>query len=350
MPANKSKKTPVFFHTDQLNHKPLFEWAFGQKIKHPETTSRAESILKSIQANPATYDLRAPKRFPLDAIKGIHNTELSVLYKRAKSLPKDKTMYPSVFPKRDLRTADPTRLQHAGYYCFDSGTPLNSTTWSAAAWSAACAVETTKAVATGESKMAYGLCRPPGHHAGESTFGGYCYLNNAAIAAHLLRSQGRVLILDIDFHHGNGTQSIFYKNKDVFTVSIHGDPKDYFPFYCGHENERGEGIGKNHNLNITSPTGTDGQEYMRILQKKILPIVKKFQPKFLVLCAGFDTYVSDPIGGFALETEDYHDIGGFIAKLGLPTIVLQEGGYEAKSLGRNVHSLLSGFNDFKHYL
>jgi len=340
-----TKKIPIFFHPDQLNHKPLFEWAFGDKIPHPETTHRAESILESLSSDPSKFVMHEPTKFPLAAIKAIHNKKLIEVFQAAQGLPIDKTYYPSVFPyHRDKYNLDTSNIKHAGAFCFDSGTPLNATTYGAAAWSAASATEAAKYVIAKKTRVAYALCRPPGHHASRDLFGGYCYFNNAAIAAHHVRkTANKVVILDIDFHHGNGTQVLFYDDPMVLVINLHGQPEEFYPYFTGYESEKGEGAGKGFNINLPLKNGTDGETYAAVIEEKVLPTIRKYNPDALVISAGFDTYVGDPIGSFSLVTPDYERIGGMLNSLNLPTIIVQEGGYDATSLGRNVASFLEGF-------
>ncbi len=338
-------KLPVFFHEDQLHHKPVFEWAFGEKIPHPETTCRVESILAELEAHSPRFELRSPEQFPLALIKETHNKKMVEAIQSAASLPLGKTFYPSVFPyHRDKSNLDSSNIHHAGAFCFDSGTPLNATTFAAAAWSAACAFDAAKLVASGTQKYAYALSRPPGHHASTDLFGGYCYFNNAAIAAKVLRqTHSRVALVDIDFHHGNGTQVIFDRDPSVLVISLHGDPNEHYPHFTGYANETGSGKGKGFNINIPLPGGTDGQEYLHRLSAEVIPALQRFEAQALVLSAGFDTYVADPIGAFCLETPDFLSVGEQFAALKLPTVIVQEGGYESTSLGRNVVSLLEAF-------
>lgn len=334
---------PCFFHPDQLPFKPAYEWAFGRRIKHPETTARAESILKALQRG-GDFDVVAPKAVPLSALKRTHSYELVTLYNAATQLPEGETFYPSVFPKEAIGSGDPTNIRHAGAFCFDSGTPLCNRTWSAASWSAACAYDAAGAVLRG-APLAYALSRPPGHHATRRFFGGYSYFNNSAIAAKRLRAKGPVAVLDIDFHHGNGTQTLFERDAKVLTVSVHGDPREYYPFFCGFGDEKGRGAGEGLNLNLPLPGGSDGDAFMRALETHALPAIEHFAPTYLVVAAGFDTYERDPVGDFRLTTPDYRRVGAAIRALGLPTVVVQEGGYYASHLGRNVVSLLGGMSD-----
>jgi acetoin utilization deacetylase AcuC-like enzyme len=199
-----------------------------------------------------------------------------------------------------------------------------------------------KYVFNGE-RVVYSLCRPPGHHAGYKAMGGYCYFNNAAIAAHYLSEHGSVALLDIDFHHGNGTQSIFYNRSDVLYVSIHADPHVKFPYSSGFEDERGAGEGLGFNKNYPLPLGTRDARYSTVLLK-VLGDIRDFNPDFLVVSAGFDTYEKDPIGGFKLTIPFYKTIGREIAKLRLPTLIIQEGGYAANALGKMVYTFLGGLD------
>jgi acetoin utilization deacetylase AcuC-like enzyme len=333
----------VFFHRRQLEHKPLYEWAFGEKLAHPETTHRAETILAALEAEGDAFAIHAPRAMPNPLLQRLHDRGLIALYRAAeKGLEPGTTFHPSVFPKPVQCEPDPRDIHHAGFFCFDSGTPLTALTWEAASWSAGCAHEAADLVARGKARIAYALSRPPGHHASRDLFGGYCYFNNAALAAMRLRKLGRVALLDIDFHHGNGTQAMFYRDPTVLFISIHGDPRAFYPFFSGYARERGEGRGRGTTMNFPLPEGCDGQEYRRVLEKKVLPAIRRFDPASFVLSAGFDTYREDPIGRFALETSEFELIGALLRRLDLPTVVVQEGGYCTEALGRNVVSLLRG--------
>jgi len=329
-------RIPAYFHSKQLEFKPVYEWAMGRRIDHPETTARAESILAALESA-ETFEMIEPESHPLAAIREVHSYQLLTLYNTARHLEDD--FYPSVFPRELREMGDPTNIRHAGCYCFDSGTPLNNMTFEAAAWSAGCAYDAAGKLAGG-APLVYSLSRPPGHHATEQFFGGYSYFNNSVIAAKRLSQHGRVAVLDIDFHHGNGTQSIFYRDPSVLTVSIHGDPTHFFPFYCGFSNETGEGEGAGYNLNFCLPAKTTLEAYLETLEEA-LEAVAHFDAELLVLAAGFDGYKLDPIGDWLLETEDYSAIGEHISRLGLPTLVVQEGGYYTDHLGRNAVALLS---------
>jgi acetoin utilization deacetylase AcuC-like enzyme len=338
-------RLPVYFHEAQLAFKPRYEWAFGKRIRHPETTGRAESILGAIAKDPSRFQMRAPEEIPLAALRRVHHFNLLTLYTTAEQLADNEDLYPHVFPRQMRGRGDPTNLRQAGAYCFDAGTPLNRQTWSAAAWSAGCAWQAAKTLRDEKLDLVYALSRPPGHHAQHDLFGGYCYFNNAAVAVSVLKRAGRVAILDIDFHHGNGTQDLFYGDDKVLVANLHGDPRDFFPFYCGFAHETGKGRGDGYNLNVPLPGGTSGRAYMAALRRIVLPTIRHFDPTFLVLSAGLDTYEKDPMGGFLLTTDDLAEVGSLVGRLKLPTVVVQEGGYYTPHLGRNAVALLGGLVD-----
>lgn len=216
-------------------------------------------------------------------------------------------------------------------------------TWTAARSGAACALAAAQAVHGGE-RAAFALTRPPGHHAGPDFFGGYCFLNNAAIAAQALRDLGhaRVAVLDIDYHHGNGTQTIFYERADVLTVSLHGDPSTKYPFFLGHADECGAGAGEGCNLNLPLPRGTGFAAWRAALERAIAAVMA-FRPDALVVPMGMDTFEGDPISGFLLRSGDYATVGHLLADMGLPTVFTFEGGYAVDEVGINAANLLEGF-------
>ena len=230
-----------------------------------------------------------------------------------------------------------------GLFAFDSGTPLTAGTWRAARSGAACALGAAQAV-LGAERAAFALTRPPGHHAGPGYFGGYCFLNNAAIAAQALRDGGhaRVAVLDVDYHHGNGTQTIFYERADVLTLSIHGDPRTEYPFFLGHTDERGAGAGEGFNRNWPLPRGT-GVAAWRAALDEALQAVAGFGASALVVPLGLDTFEGDPISGFTLRSGDYAGIGAALGALRLPTVFTFEGGYAVAEVGINTVNLLEGF-------
>ena len=232
-----------------------------------------------------------------------------------------------------------------GYYSLDATTVHTAGTWAAAYQSAQCALTAAQLVVNGASS-AFALCRPPGHHAHADLCGGYCLLNNAAIVAHWLTQNGnlpnaKVAILDVDFHHGNGTQAIFYARSDVFFISLHADPERQYPYFAGAATERGSGAGLGYTLNYPLPAGIDDANYLAVLQQACAQI-NQFAPSYLVVSLGVDTFGGDPLGDFALTPAAFAQIGGVIATLNLPTVFIMEGGYAIEQLGQNVINTLRG--------
>jgi acetoin utilization deacetylase AcuC-like enzyme len=256
-----------------------------------------------------------------------------------------KDILPSVWPTRTFRTdIEPDNFAaRMGLYSFDAGTPFTAGTWVAARAGAHCALSAAQRLLKGD-RAAFALSRPPGHHAGADFFGGYCFLNNAALAAQHLRDAGmaKVAVLDVDYHHGNGTQAIFYDRADVFFASIHGDPRTEYPFYLGHADERGAGAGLGANLNLPLPRGTGFEVWSQALDTA-LQAIAQFGADALVVSLGMDTFVGDPISGFTLASADYLRVGQRIAAAGLPTAFVFEGGYAVAEVGVNAANVLEGF-------
>ena len=332
----------IFFDQRQLAHAPAEELHNGGFVAHAEVPLRAESVVAALGATEAPADHgEAP-------ILRVHDADYVEFLKNAPAewaasgRPGDATGY--VWPIRGRR---PLRLDRIdaklGYYSFDGGTPLTPHAWAASYWSTQCALSALDAVLGGD-RAAFALCRPPGHHAGADYLGGYCYLNHAAVAAQAARDAGvaRVAVLDMDYHHGNGTQDIFRERGDVFYASIHADPATDYPFYWGHADERGEGEGLGATLNLPLPRGTDWSVYLPALTQA-LDAVEKHAPDLLIVSYGADTYEGDPISYFKLRTSDYAPLARRIGSLNLPTVVVMEGGYAVDALGANVAEFLSGF-------
>ncbi len=257
---------------------------------------------------------------------------------------------PSVWPVRGFRAdIEPANFAaRLGLYSFDAGTPLTAGSWAAARAGAAAACTAARRIVAPDAharvRHAFVATRPPGHHAGFDFYGGYCFLNNAAIAAQTLRDAGvpRVAIVDVDYHHGNGTQSLFYERADVLTVSVHGDPRTEYPFYLGHADERGRGAGEGANLNLPLPRGAPWPDWRAALAAG-LDAVRRHGAGALVVALGVDTWEGDPIAGFGLRSADYLDLGRDLAGLGLPTVIVLEGGYAVAEVGVNVANVLEGF-------
>jgi acetoin utilization deacetylase AcuC-like enzyme len=252
---------------------------------------------------------------------------------------------PSVWPTRTFRTdLEPDNFSaKVGLYSYDAGSPFTAGTWVAARAGADCALSAAQQLLLGD-RAAFALSRPPGHHAGMDFFGGYCFLNNAALAAQHLRDAGldKVAVLDIDYHHGNGTQAIFYDRPDVFFASIHGDPRTEYPFYLGHADETGVGAGLGANLNLPLPRGTGFEVWFAALEQA-LGAIQRFGAQALVVSLGMDTFEGDPISGFTLRSADYLRVGQRLAAAGLPTALVFEGGYAVAEVGVNAVNVLQGF-------
>ncbi|WP_414900688.1 histone deacetylase family protein [Sphingomonas flavalba] len=330
-----------FMDSHQLAHAPAQELHNGAFTAHAETPARARDILAAIgTAEPATDHGLAP-------IAAVHSDAyLSFLQTaharwRAAGRPGDVGGY--VWPVTRRRPLALDRIDAlVGQFSFDASTPIAAGTWDGVYWSAQTALTALDAVLAGD-RAAFALCRPPGHHAGADYLGGYCYLNNAAIAAEAATAAGRrTAILDVDYHHGNGTQDIFYERGDVFFASLHADPRTDYPFYWGHADERGAGAGEGATLNIPLPHGTGIAAYLAALDSALAALAA-FAPDLLVVSFGADTYVGDPIAHLALETADFTPLAARIAGLGIPTLVVMEGGYAVDALGLNVAAFLAGF-------
>jgi acetoin utilization deacetylase AcuC-like enzyme len=331
-----------FFHPTQLAHAPLQELHNGGWVPHAEHPGRARAILAEIGATEAPVDAgEAP-------LRRVHSADyltfLRGAYDEWEAAGRSGDAAGYTWPVVRRRPLDLTRIDaRLGQYSYDAATPIGPGTWNGAYWGAQTALAATGAVLGGDSK-AFALCRPPGHHCGADYLGGYCYLNNAAIAAEAALAAGkrRVAILDVDYHHGNGTQDIFYAREDVLFVSIHADPATDYPFYWGHADESGEGAGAGATLNLPLPQGTRIEAYRRALNEGLARIAA-FGADILICSFGADTFIGDPISHFAIETGDFEVMARDIAGLRLPTVIVMEGGYAVDALGINVAAFLAGF-------
>ena len=332
----------IFWDPRQLDHAPAYEIHNGRIEPCAEKPSRAQSILEAIGATEAPQDHgEAPllRVHPEDYV-----SFLKTAYEDWRAAGRDGEAIPYTFPAVRRRPVPLNRVDaKLGRYAYDTCTPIVAETWTSAYWSAQSALSAADLVLAGD-RTAFALCRPPGHHAGADYFGGYCFLNTAAVAAEeaIARGRRRVAILDVDYHHGNGTQDIFYDRGDVLFVSIHADPAMDYPFYWGQADERGEGEGEGATLNIPLVRGTTFAQYEAALGRA-LEAIAGYAPDLLIVSFGADTYVRDPISFFSLDRQDFPIMGRRIASIGLPTLVLMEGGYAVDDLGGNVAGFLSGF-------
>ena len=318
----------------------------GHEIHHVhergyvEAPARVGAILKELLTLDLVEQVPA-EHFPLRHILAVHERSLVTYFKRmCQLLDPGRAVYPYVFPVRNAARPPRELPVRAGYYCIDTFTPLSRNAYQAALGAVDCALTAAKALTRGR-RLAYALVRPPGHHAERRVFGGFCYFNSAAVAANYLSSQGRVAVLDLDYHHGNGTQDIFWERGDVFTGSIHGHPSFAYPYFSGFKEETGEGAGLGYNLNLPLNEKVDGRRYHKNLAT-LLRRAARFSPMYLVICLGLDTAKGDPTGSWSLAPADFEVCGRMVGSLRLPTLVVQEGGYRIRSLGRNARHFFQG--------
>jgi len=305
-----------------------------------EAPVRIRSIMAELEPSGLIEKVPA-KRYSDRHIRAVHDGRLVEYIRKACLIagPK-KSIYPYVFPLRNAARAPKDETVLAGYYCIDTFTPLNQNAYLAARSAVDCTLTAAEEVLGGVS-LAYALVRPPGHHAETRAFGGFCYFNNAAIAADLLARYGKVAILDIDYHHGNGQQEIFYNRSDVLTVSIHGHPRFAYPYFTGFRDEAGIGPGAGFNLNIPLPEHITPEEHRKAVAEG-LRRVRRFAPAYLVLSLGFDSARGDPTGTWSNRAKDFELLGRMIGEQGYPTLVVQEGGYRVRTLGTNARNFFTG--------
>jgi acetoin utilization deacetylase AcuC-like enzyme len=334
----------VYYSEAHRQHAPPFEvFEGGLRVPYLENPDRMDRILQALEQSDWA-EIVEPKDFGLDPICAVHDRDYldflaSAWTEWLASDATDKsTLLPSTFAVRRHPQKPTSLLGRLGYYLMDLSACIVEGTYAAALASANCAVSAAEVVAGGEH-AAFALCRPPGHHAGKDYAGGYCFLNNAAIAANWLSAKGRVALLDIDYHCGNGTQDIFYERSDVLTISIHADPNFEYPHFWGYVEETGTGPGLGFHKNIPLAKGTDDTRYLTALEEA-LSLIRTYQPEHLVVSAGMDIHTADPLGTIKVSTDGIGEIGKRIASLGLPTVVVMEGGYANEILGTNILRLL----------
>ncbi|MCX8062834.1 MAG: histone deacetylase family protein [Anaerolineales bacterium] len=330
----------VFYTPHLEEYQPPYQIHFGQVVEASEVSGRARRVVEALQ-QAGLAEVAEPRRFPLGAIQAVHEIDYIHFLQNANQMPfldpesdgkPSGVIFPTVFPysnRWELRAS--AVMSQASLYCFDTYTPITPQVFEVARLSAECALSGADALLNG-GRTVFAACRPPGHHATRHQCGGYCYFNNAAIAAQFLSSAGRVVILDVDFHHGNGTQEIFYETDQVGYISLHGDPATTYPYFSGYVDELGEGKGRGYNRNFPLPPHTDDRTYLNALEVALQTLLQ-MSPRFLILSLGLDTHKEDPLANFAITTDFYAAMAQCIARLNLPTLIVLEGGYNLDRLG-----------------
>lgn len=334
----------AFFHPNQLLHRPTTYFSRGAMRTPQEIPARAEQLVKIAQQ--LGFTLIEPRDHGTTAIEAVHTKEylnfLATAYQKWQAMPADwgDEVISNIFVRQP--NAKRSLLAQAAYHIADGSAPIGQGSWPAIYWSAQTAIEATETILAGEAN-AYAICRPPGHHARLDSAGGFCYLNNAAIAANLLRQRfKKILILDTDMHHGQGIQELFYDRDDVFYISIHGDPTNFYPVVAGYKDEQGTARGLGYNLNLPMPHGSSEAVFFEQLAIA-LEVIHHYKPDVVIHCLGFDIYEKDPQSQVKVTTAGFNQLGRALASLHLPTLIVQEGGYYLKSLAANAHSFFSGF-------
>jgi acetoin utilization deacetylase AcuC-like enzyme len=341
----------AFFSSHHERHAPAHEFFRGERVPCFETPARLGFVLQELRGR--GHDVRAPGVDSRELLAQVHAQRyldfLETAWTQWLALDPSNGVvqpFPSVWPVRTLRCDfEPDNfIARLGLYSMDNGTPLTAGTWTAAKAGSDAAASAAALVAAGTARGAFCATRPPGHHAGHDFMGGYCFLNNAAVAAQALRASGcdRVAVLDVDYHHGNGTQSIFYDRDDVLFASIHGDPRTEYPFYLGHADEHGEGPGYGFNVNLPLPAGAPAGQWFAALDLACRRI-EQHHADALVISLGLDTFEADPICHFALRPGDFSRLGARLKRLGRPAVFILEGGYAAAALGTNAVNVLEAF-------
>jgi len=335
----------VIFDPAQKKHDPQSFYSSGAPQPNPEVPARAERLLAAARSSGLAHEM--PDDYGLQYIARVHTPEYiqylqNIFLRWSRIEDGSDEVVPGIHPDRRDGGYPASAVGQAGWHHYDTASPVAADTWESACKSAHSATHAALTVSNGDGAC-YALARPPGHHASRDMAGGFCYLSNAAIAAEVLREQhDRVAILDVDVHHGNGTQGVYYDRSEVLTVSIHADPVRFYPFFWGHRDERGTGAGLGYNLNLPLPRGTADDAYLQTLDTALARIAA-FDPGAVVIALGLDAYEGDPLRGLAVTTGGFGRIGKRIGELPLPTVLVQEGGYLSEALGHNLSAFLEGF-------
>ncbi len=345
----------VFYSDSHRRHAPPFEVVDGgQRAPYWESPARMDSALAALRQT-SWAQILEPAEFGLAPVQAVHSEAYLAFLESAwndwqKSFPSaspptaDSGFLPATFAVRGSSHVPASILGRAGYHMMDLSAVIVSGTYEAALSAANCALSAAKAIRNreGVDACAFALCRPPGHHSGPDYAAGYCYINNAAIAAQWLSNDGRVAVVDVDYHAGNGTQDIFYRRNDVLTVSLHADPAVEYPYFSGYADETGAEDGAGFHQNFPLPVGTGDEQYLATLDRAI-HLVHAFEPRHLIVSVGMDVYEHDPLGQFKISTGGIRAIGERISRLRIPTALIMEGGYNTAELGANVVAFVAPF-------
>ncbi|TDG13360.1 histone deacetylase family protein [Seongchinamella unica] len=328
-------------------HNPRGELCGGELVVPFECPARVEHILQRVK-KVALGDIIAPGNFGIEAVARVHDPAyvrfLESCWRQWSAAGYRGDAIATVWPARGMQQRIPEHIEgKLGYYALACETAITRGTWEAARASVDVALTAQAALRDGE-RAAFALCRPPGHHAAADLFGGYCFINNAAVATQAFIDQGaeRVALLDVDFHHGNGSQAVFYDRSDIMFLSLHGDPKYAFPHFLGYADETGCGAGEGYNHNYPMGPGTCFSTWGEALADACRNI-RNYAPDALVVSLGVDTFEHDPISFFRLTSEDFRRYGATIARLDLPTLFVMEGGYAVDEIGINAVNVLEGY-------
>lgn len=340
----------IIFSPEHSKHHPKTYFKGGSFYEPQEVPARADALLEGLEQ--AGHEILSAEDFGSKPRAAVHTPGylhfLETISKRWKAAGmENEEVLPNIHPGRHMSSVPKGIVGEVGYYTTGLSAPIGPMTWEASVASSNVALTATELVLDdlGAVKSAYALCRPPGHHAFKDQAGGFCFLNNIAIAAqYALEKTSRVAILDVDVHHGNGTQGIFFERDDVLTVSLHCDPTDFYPFYAGYDHEIGSGAGEGYNLNYPVIPESGDDAYLAILEEAKTAL-RAYAPDVLFVALGLDAFEGDPLVGLKITTRGFNRIAASIAELSLPTVLVQEGGYNRDYLGANITSFIAGFED-----
>jgi acetoin utilization deacetylase AcuC-like enzyme len=336
---------PLLYTPEHLLHAPVHEFEQGTIIPYRETPERIDTIYQHLITRGIGVPIRTHRTATVDELFAVHSLQmLDFLEALSRSIEDPaQYIYADFFPIRsDMNTRPKSLAGRMGYYCTDPYSPVGQSTWAACQSAAGLIMQSTEMMLRRETRCAYTLCRPPGHHAGPDFFGSYCYINHAALAASRLLAFGRVAILDIDYHHGNGTQAVFWNEPRVLYTSLHIDPNYDFPYFNGYSHETGGSQAPGSTYNLPLPPGTSSSSYLAALEAQ-LSAIRAFKPAALVISLGFDAFQGDPLSSFRIEAGAYTAIGSRIAALKLPSLFVQEGGYAVDALPLLAENFLVGY-------